>query len=184
MSRLRWRTAAMSVSTGPATVPNCPAWCARCATRALQISFLLGRQAMLGQEPPIQRRSTTAVRRPDCAICQASNLPPNPLPRIRTSNCSGWDINPSVCDSNDREANAGFVARLPQFICRCGAALTLEQDGAEPWHQQSAGTDHIDKADLAGSRFCPVDGSTLGLSSPAPTTRAHSLRPPFSYALA
>jgi hypothetical protein len=24
-------------------------------------------QAMLGQEPPIQRLSTTAVRRPDCA---------------------------------------------------------------------------------------------------------------------
>ena len=56
---------------------------------ALQISFLLGRQAMLGQEPPIHRRSTTAVRRPDRAICQASNLPPCPLPRIRTSNCSG-----------------------------------------------------------------------------------------------
>jgi hypothetical protein len=31
---------------------------------------------------------TTAVRRPDRAICQASNLPPAPLPRIRISNRS------------------------------------------------------------------------------------------------
>src|SRR5215831_1447340 len=53
---------------------------------------LLGRQAMLGQEPPTHRRSTTAVRRPDCAMCQASNLPPFPLPRISTSNCSGRDM--------------------------------------------------------------------------------------------
>jgi hypothetical protein len=43
-----------------------------------QISFLLGRQAMLGQEPPIQRHSTTAVRRPDRARCQARSLPPAP----------------------------------------------------------------------------------------------------------
>ena len=35
---------------------------ASCATLALQISFLLGRQAMLGQEPPINFLSTKAVR--------------------------------------------------------------------------------------------------------------------------
>lgn len=58
----------------------------------VQISFLLGRQAMLGQDPPIQRRSMTAVRRPDCAICQANNLPLLPLPRTRMSNCSGCDM--------------------------------------------------------------------------------------------
>src|SRR5215831_20499737 len=61
----------------------------RYATFALQISFLLGRQLMLGQEPPIYRRSTTAVRRPDRAISQARSLPPLPLPRIRISNRSG-----------------------------------------------------------------------------------------------
>jgi hypothetical protein len=55
---------------------------------ALAISFLLGMQAMLGQEPPIQRRSTTAPLCPDCAMCQAKSLPPVPLPRTRTSNRS------------------------------------------------------------------------------------------------
>jgi len=51
-----------------------------CATLALQISFLLGRQAMLGQDP----RSIGAPRRAAVAsiapLCQASNLPPCPLP--------------------------------------------------------------------------------------------------------
>src|SRR5262249_34497322 len=51
--------------------------------------ILTGRQLMLGQEPPIYRRSTTAVRRPDRAISQARSLPPLPLPRIRISNRSG-----------------------------------------------------------------------------------------------
>src|SRR5262249_54712391 len=55
MSRLRLTTVSMSVVTGPVTTPNCAPCRARCATFALQISFLLGRQAMLGQEPPIQR---------------------------------------------------------------------------------------------------------------------------------
>src|SRR4029453_3920579 len=53
MLRLRCRTVAMSMATGPVMVPNCAAWCTRYATLALQISFLLGRQLMLGQEPPI-----------------------------------------------------------------------------------------------------------------------------------
>src|SRR5262245_38922133 len=79
----------MSMATGPVMVPNCAAWRTRYATFALQISFLLGRQLMLGQEPPIYRRSTTAVRRPDRAISQARSLPPLPLPRIRISNRSG-----------------------------------------------------------------------------------------------
>src|SRR5258705_4567368 len=48
--------------------------------------------ATLTQEPPIHRRSTTAVRRPDCAMCQATSLPPVPLPSTRTSNRSGWDM--------------------------------------------------------------------------------------------
>src|ERR1700722_9855437 len=42
-------------------------------------------QAMFGQAPPIQRRSTAAVRWPDRAICQAISLPAVPLPRTRTS---------------------------------------------------------------------------------------------------
>jgi hypothetical protein len=92
ISRLRWRTFAMSVATVPVIVPNCAACRARCATRAPQTTFLLGMQAMLGQEPPTYRRSTTAVRRPDRAMCHASSLPPWPLPRISTSSRSGSGI--------------------------------------------------------------------------------------------
>jgi hypothetical protein len=50
---LRWRTFAMSVVMLPAVVPNSAACRTKCATRALQTSFLLGMQAMLGQEPPM-----------------------------------------------------------------------------------------------------------------------------------
>ena len=57
----------MSTVTEPVSVPYSPPWRARCATLAFTISFLLGMQAMFGQEPPIQRLSTTAVCRPDCA---------------------------------------------------------------------------------------------------------------------
>src|ERR1700746_386832 len=43
----------MSIVMGPVIiVPKWAPCCARCAIRALQISFLLGRQAMLGQEAP------------------------------------------------------------------------------------------------------------------------------------
>ena len=47
---------------------------------------------MFGQEPPINLRSTTAVRCPDLAMCQARYLPPSPLPMMSISKCSGWDI--------------------------------------------------------------------------------------------
>ena len=88
ISRFRCRTCAMSVITGPVIVPKFAACCAKWATRALQISFLLGMQAMFGQEPPTHRRSTATVRRPDCAICHASSFPPWPLPNTKTSTCS------------------------------------------------------------------------------------------------
>src|SRR5579872_4153304 len=47
--------------------------------------FLLGRQAILGQEPPINLRSTTAVRSPVLASVQAVYLPASPLPRGQDS---------------------------------------------------------------------------------------------------
>src|SRR5262249_52977878 len=53
ISRLRWRTLAISTATEPVTIPKVAAWCSRSATLALQISFLLGRQAIFGHEPPI-----------------------------------------------------------------------------------------------------------------------------------
>src|SRR5262245_44380323 len=78
----------MSIVTGPVAAPYSAAWCTRYETFALQISFLLGRQLTLGHEPPIQRRSTTAVAWPDEARCHARSLPPAPLPRITFANDS------------------------------------------------------------------------------------------------
>src|SRR5215469_4500935 len=78
----------MSIATGPVAAPYSAAWCTRYETFALQISFLLGRQLTLGHEPPIQRRSTTAVDWPDDARCHARCLPPAPLPRIKFANDS------------------------------------------------------------------------------------------------
>jgi hypothetical protein len=48
ISRFRFLTAAMSLETGGAFTPNSRAWRNRCATLALQISFLVGRQLVLG----------------------------------------------------------------------------------------------------------------------------------------
>ncbi len=69
-------------------VPNCAAFWTRWATRALHSSFLDGRQATAGHEPPTQRRSTTATFLPERPRCHASSLPPWPLPRTTISNCS------------------------------------------------------------------------------------------------
>ena len=85
MARLRSTTLFMLTKTRPVVTPNSRARATVWATRALQISFLLGRQLMFGQEPPIQRRSITATFRPACARCQARYLPPSPLPMIIAS---------------------------------------------------------------------------------------------------
>src|SRR5580704_11882335 len=53
------------------------------------MTFLLGRQAMFGHDPPIYFRSTTAVRLPSLAIVQAANLPAVPPPSTRASKFSG-----------------------------------------------------------------------------------------------
>src|SRR6267154_1613557 len=52
--------------------------------------FLLGRHAILGQEPPIYLRSTTATRFPSPAKVHAAMVEPVPPPRITRSNSSGW----------------------------------------------------------------------------------------------
>ena len=56
ISRLRCRTRAIATDRGPVTVPNAPGRRTSSATFGLQISFLLGRQWMLGHEPPISWR--------------------------------------------------------------------------------------------------------------------------------
>src|SRR6267142_5478063 len=100
ISRFRASTRFMSVAVEPVTMPKRSAWRTRSATFALQISFLLGRQLVFGQEPPINLRSTTAERCPDLAMCQERYLPPSPLPRTSISKCSGWDIvNSSLFES-------------------------------------------------------------------------------------
>src|SRR5438270_9027992 len=54
--------------------------------------FLLGRHAILGQEPPIYSRSTTATRLPSPANVHAATVEPVPPPRITRSNSSGWEF--------------------------------------------------------------------------------------------
>src|SRR6185312_9549852 len=59
-------------------------------TLAPWITFLLGAQAMVGQDPARFRRSTTATRFPCEASDQAKNLA-LPLPSTTTSYSSGCD---------------------------------------------------------------------------------------------
>src|SRR5882724_5756328 len=54
--------------------------------------FLLGRHAILGQEPPIYLRSTTATRLPSPANVHAATVEPVPPPRITRSISSGCDF--------------------------------------------------------------------------------------------
>src|SRR5262245_30989363 len=112
----------MSISIRPVFAPYSAAWRTSDATFALWISFLLGRQLTLGQEPPIHRRSTTAVRRPDRAMCHARSLPPAPLPRTRTSKRSDCDMPSSsdavvLCDLKTL-LDGNPVARIRQLITR------------------------------------------------------------------
>src|SRR5205807_5274545 len=62
------------------------------ATFALWITFLLGRHAMFGHDPPIYLRSTTATRLPSPANVHAATVEPVPPPRITRSNSSGCDF--------------------------------------------------------------------------------------------
>src|ERR1700730_12186767 len=54
--------------------------------------FLLGRQAMFGQEPPTYFRSITTARFPSLANVQARYLPASPLPSTTWSYFSGLEI--------------------------------------------------------------------------------------------
>src|SRR5438552_15936029 len=53
---------------------------------------LLGRHAILGQEPPIYLQSTTATRLPSPANVHAAMVEPVPPSRITRSNSSGCDF--------------------------------------------------------------------------------------------
>src|SRR6267143_3943946 len=87
--RLRSRTPAMSIAKPSCVMPNSLLRRKYDATFALWIMFLLGRHAILGQEPPIYLRSTTATRLPSPAKVHAATVDPVPPPRITRSNSSG-----------------------------------------------------------------------------------------------
>src|SRR5262245_66016966 len=58
------------------------------------MTFLLGRHAMFGHEPPTYLRSITATRCPLLAKVQAATVPPVPLPRITKSYSSILSFGP------------------------------------------------------------------------------------------
>src|SRR3989442_11533315 len=68
--------------------------------------FLLGRQAMLGHEPPTYFRSMTAVFIPFFASVQEINLPAAPLPSTRRAYSSG-----------SMARDAGAPGLRPDFFC-------------------------------------------------------------------
>src|SRR6478736_6015963 len=85
------------------------------------MTFLLGRQAMLGQAPPTYRRSMTAVRLPCEPSVQARSLPAAPLPRTTTSYSSGCAMISSCESQNHDHLPVGLVGfhgavRLPDVL--------------------------------------------------------------------
>src|SRR4029453_14682027 len=87
--RLRSRTPVMLIRQLSLVMPNSSLLAKYDATLALWITFLLGRQAIFGQEPPIYFRSTTTARVPFLAWVHAMYLPDSPLPKTTTSNVLG-----------------------------------------------------------------------------------------------
>src|ERR1700676_304171 len=78
----------MSMENPASAMPNSLLRPTNDATFALWMMFLLGRHAILGQEPPIYLRSTIATRLPSPANVHAAMVEPVPPPRITTSNSS------------------------------------------------------------------------------------------------
>src|SRR5271156_3557325 len=60
------------------------------------MTFLLGRQATLGQAPPMRLSSMLMTCCPCEPRCQAIHLPASPLPMMIASYCSGVDMRFSV----------------------------------------------------------------------------------------
>ena len=90
MSRFRWRTFAMSVVGRPgdhryAELSGVLRQMRDPRTPNLVLAGQAGNVGT-GTDPPAL--DDGSPRRPDCARCQASSLPPNPLPRIKALNCS------------------------------------------------------------------------------------------------
>ena len=76
------------------------------------MTFLLGRQAMFGHEPPTYLRSITATRCPLLAKVHAASVPPVPPPRITKSYSSTLSFCPEGV----------FWVVLMRFNARCNFA--------------------------------------------------------------
>src|SRR5271170_7555461 len=83
------------------------------------MTFLLGRQATLGQAPPMRLSSMLMTCCPCEPRCQAIHLPDSPLPMMIASYCSGVDMRISV--RLDIETATSFI--------RCGSCETGLIDG-------------------------------------------------------
>ena len=82
----------MLMVIAPVRTPNAAARAVSEATFALWMTFLLGKQATFGQEPPTSFRSMSAVRWPSFDSVHARYLPASPLPTTTTSYCSDEEI--------------------------------------------------------------------------------------------
>src|SRR5580658_6239576 len=79
------------------------------------MTFLLGRHAMFGHEPPTHLRSTTIARCPFCAKAPARTLPPAPLPSTSRS-YSSTEVNVFILPSMSFSFEAVSVLELIQSL--------------------------------------------------------------------
>src|SRR5262245_24947701 len=79
------------------------------------MTFLLGRQATFGHEPPIIARSTIAVGSPCFAKVQAMIFPATPLPMIRFRTCSTLI---TILHKNGRAWSDRTATWLKSYGCR------------------------------------------------------------------
>src|SRR5580692_12613144 len=91
------------------------------------MTFLLGRQAILGHEPPIYFRSITATRLPCLPRVQARYFDPSPVPIITISYCSV-----SIMLFCVRERSEGMLEWKRQRRRRAFPARNARSPGIEP----------------------------------------------------
>src|SRR5262245_8913004 len=97
------------------------------------MTFLLGRHAILGHDPPIYFRSTTAVRLPSLAIAQAINLPAVPLPSTITSYSSTeLIVMPRRLSCSIRHSLRGTLSSQRQFRQHVSLSQNVRYPGTRP----------------------------------------------------
>lgn len=175
--RLRSRTATISIGRGLGAMPNSAPRRAYDATFAEWMTFLLGRHAMFGHDPPTYRRSTTATRFPSAPSAQASSLPALPLPSTTSSYSSMLAMTCSPC------------LRIVTFIARRAKATSRKPEklqkpmpkGAErpPAASRSHWLASFSRRENLRSRWRISPHLTpRGLSPPTPWMRRAGIPPP------